>query len=51
MKKGISKVKICVSLDIKLYTELTKICQETDAKISTKINSIIAEYISNKKKR
>jgi hypothetical protein len=51
MKKGISKVKICVSLDIELYNELIRICQETDAKISTKINSIIAGYISNKKKR
>jgi hypothetical protein len=51
MKKGISKVKICVSLDIDLYNELIKICQETDAKISTKINSIIADNIASKKKR
>jgi hypothetical protein len=51
MKKGISKVKICISLDVDLYNELTKICQETDAKVSTKINSIISDSISVKKKR
>ena len=50
MKKGISKVKICISLDIDVYEELIKICEKTDSKISTKINSMLKKKL-NKKKR
>ncbi len=49
MKKGISKVKICVSLDIEIYQELEKLCSESDAKISTKINSILKKSIEKKR--
>ena len=48
MKKGISKVKICISLDIELYKKLKKICEDTDAKMSTKINSIIKKSIKKR---
>lgn len=46
MKKGIKKVKICISIDIELYDKLTKLCEESDAKISTKINSVIAKSLN-----
>mgnify|MGYP003994820071 FL=1 len=46
MKKGISKVKICISLDTNIYHKLQKISNETDAKVSTKINSILYKSLS-----
>ncbi len=48
MKKGVTKTKICISLDIDTYDKLQQICEETDAKISTKINSIVNTYIDKK---
>jgi len=51
MKKGISKKKICISLDIDVYNKLEKICDETDAKISTKINSLLKKSIIQSKKK
>ena len=48
MKKGVSKVKICVSLDIELYEKLKKLCEKTDAKLSTKINRILAESLKKR---
>ncbi|MCM2325829.1 MAG: hypothetical protein NDI94_05165 [Candidatus Woesearchaeota archaeon] len=50
MKKGISKVKVCVSLDIDIYQKLQKICEETDAKISTKINTLLEKSIKKEGK-
>jgi len=50
MGKGITKVKICISLDIDVYEKLRNICEETDAKISTKINTIITNEIVKKRK-
>lgn len=50
MKKGISKVKICVSLDIKIYKEIEKICLDTDSKVSTKINSILKKALKKRGK-
>ncbi len=48
MKKGITKVKICISLDKEIYDELKKVCDKTDAKMSTKINSIIKKSIKKR---
>jgi hypothetical protein len=50
VKKGVSKVKICISLDIDIYEKLKKISDRDDSKVSTKINSILKKLI-NKKKR
>ena len=51
MKKGVSKVKICISLDIDIYEEISKICDETDSKVSTKINSMLKKNLEKEKKR
>ena len=48
MKKGITKVKICISLDKEIYDNLKKICDKTDAKISTKINSLLAKSLKKR---
>ncbi len=48
MKKGITKVKICISLDKEIYEDIKKICDKTDAKISTKINSLLAKSIKKR---
>ena len=50
MRKGITKKKFCISIDIELYEELEKICEETDAKLSTKINSLISEALKKRGK-
>jgi len=49
MKKGVSKVKICISLDIDIYEELTKICEKTDSKVSTKINTMLKKRLNKKR--
>lgn len=41
MRKGINKIKICISLDIELYREIQKHCDNNDSKISTRINSVL----------
>jgi hypothetical protein len=46
MKKGITKTKICISLDNNLYRMLKQECQQNDSKISTKINSIVSRYLN-----
>jgi hypothetical protein len=50
MKKGISKVKICVSLDIEIYRQIEKICQKNDSKVSTKINSLLKKVLKKRGK-
>ncbi|MFH2020504.1 MAG: hypothetical protein ABIJ34_03765 [archaeon] len=51
MKKGITKIKICISLDKELYEELRMQCIKTDAKISTKINTLVSNAIKKGEKR
>ena len=50
MKKGITKKKFCISIDIELYERIEKLCDETDAKISTKINSLLSEALKKRGK-
>ena len=50
MRKGITKKKFCISLDIDIYEELVKLCEDSDAKISTKINSILSKSIKKRGK-
>lgn len=49
MKKGITKKKFCISLDIDIYNQLEKLCEESDAKMSTKINSLISKALKKKR--
>lgn len=45
MREGVTKKKICISIDKDIYDKLLKECEKTDAKLSTKINSILKGHI------
>lgn len=47
MKKGITKDKICISLDKELHNSLKKHCDKTMVKLSTYIEFLIKKGMKN----